>query len=103
MMFTTTAIVLLDAKAQALSRVERQVNDTLVNLHQSGRDFNTDPSAVLGATKARETIRGKLSANKNAAPPAEHFQSVGHSLFALLAGLLGGMTAIWFYARRENT
>jgi hypothetical protein len=29
------------------------------------------------------------------------FQSVGHSLFALLAGLVGGMVAGWCYARRR--
>jgi hypothetical protein len=30
-----------------------------------------------------------------------HFRSVGHSLFALLAGLIGGTVAVWFDARRE--
>jgi hypothetical protein len=30
------------------------------------------------------------------------FQRVGHSLFALLAGLMGGTVAVWFYARRER-
>jgi hypothetical protein len=29
------------------------------------------------------------------------FQRVGHSLFALLAGLVGGMIAMWFWGRRE--
>ena len=33
----------------------------------------------------------------------EQFQRVGHSLFALLAGLLGGASATWFYARRKRT
>ena len=33
-------------------------------------------------------------------PSYEHFQSVGHSLFALLAGLLGGAVAVWFCARQ---
>ena len=31
-----------------------------------------------------------------------HFQRVGHALFALLSGLLGGTAAAWFYARRER-
>ena len=35
-------------------------------------------------------------------PSYEHFQSVGHSLFALLAGLLGGKVAVWFYARQTR-
>jgi hypothetical protein len=33
---------------------------------------------------------------------AEQFFCVGHSLFALLAGLVGGAVAVWFYARREQ-
>jgi hypothetical protein len=28
--------------------------------------------------------------------------SIGHSLFALLAGLLGGITAAWFHKKRET-
>jgi hypothetical protein len=32
----------------------------------------------------------------------DQFERVGHSLFALLAGLVGGMVATWFYARREQ-
>ncbi len=35
-------------------------------------------------------------------PSYEHFQRVGHSLFALLAGLVGGSIAARFYARRER-
>jgi hypothetical protein len=30
------------------------------------------------------------------------FSRVGHSLFALLSGLLGGTVAAWFYTRREQ-
>jgi hypothetical protein len=29
------------------------------------------------------------------------FQRIGHSLFSLLAGLVGGMVASWFYARQS--
>jgi hypothetical protein len=35
-------------------------------------------------------------------PTREQFQLVGHSLFALLAGLVGGLVATWFYDRRER-
>jgi hypothetical protein len=64
------------------------------------------------------TISGSLSfdpASDTTGPPvnrwrsflpgaANHdsFQRVGHSLFALLAGLVGGMVATWFYAKRER-
>ena len=30
------------------------------------------------------------------------FRQIGHSLLTLLAGLLGGIVAVWFYARRER-
>jgi hypothetical protein len=30
------------------------------------------------------------------------FRRVGHSLFALLAGLLGGTFAVWFYGKRQE-
>ena len=29
------------------------------------------------------------------------FERIGHAIFALLLGLLGGTVAVWFYARRE--
>ena len=32
----------------------------------------------------------------------EAFSIVGHSLFALLAGLVGGTVAVWFWSRREG-
>jgi hypothetical protein len=35
-------------------------------------------------------------------PSYEHFQSVGHSLFALVAGLLGSAVAVWFHARQTR-
>jgi hypothetical protein len=33
----------------------------------------------------------------------DHFQRVGHSLFALLAGLYGATVAAWFYRRRVGS
>jgi hypothetical protein len=34
-------------------------------------------------------------------PSYEHFQRVGHSLFTLMAGLVGGTIAAWLHASRE--
>jgi hypothetical protein len=39
----------------------------------------------------------------NSGATYDQFQRVGHSLFALLSGLLGGTVAVWFYVRRERT
>jgi hypothetical protein len=36
-------------------------------------------------------------------PAYEYFQRVGHSLFALLAGLIGGSVGAWFHVRRDNS
>ena len=30
------------------------------------------------------------------------FERIGHAIFALLLGVLGGTVAVWFYARRER-
>ena len=35
-------------------------------------------------------------------PSYVHFQRVGHSLFAVLAGLLGAMVGTWFHERRKR-
>jgi hypothetical protein len=54
----------------------------------------TEINMDSGVTKSRWVTPTK--------PSYEHFQSVGHSLFALLAGLLGGTVAVWFYARQTR-
>jgi hypothetical protein len=49
------------------------------------------------------TIDQQIAADKIAASPYDEFQRVGHSVFALLAGMIGGIVATWFYARRERS
>ena len=39
----------------------------------------------------------------NSGATYDQLQRVGHPLFALLSGLLGGTVAVWFYVRRERT
>jgi hypothetical protein len=101
-MFESAAQVLLEAELQALLSDEQQLKATLMNMQRNLRNLNSDP-AVIAATNKLLKIQGKLAANKNAGPQYEHFQRIGHSLFALLAGLLGGMIAVWFRGRRERT
>jgi hypothetical protein len=62
---------------------------------------SSDPTIM---TKSRELtkIEHQLNAMKSAWPPYDQFQRVGHVLFALLAGLVGGMVAAWFYTRRAR-
>jgi hypothetical protein len=83
-------------------------------------DQGGKPFATVAATprKVAESLRNSARAQqdliismepvnrwRSAFPGAANydaFQRVGQGLFALLAGLLGGMVAIWFYERRER-
>jgi hypothetical protein len=40
--------------------------------------------------------------NARSGDPAS-FNRIGHCLFAIVSGLLGGFTALWLYARRERS
>jgi hypothetical protein len=60
---------------------------------------SNDP-AVRAAKKAIAKLNQQIDAI-NAATIYDQLKSVGHSLFAMLAGLIGGTVAAWFYARRE--
>jgi hypothetical protein len=103
----------------------------LQNSSQQTKDPNDPALVALRAklTSEHGDIRSTASALKNSAlrsPPAvffssilpapanrwramlpgaanaEEFSRVGHSLFALLAGLVGGTVALWFYERRKR-
>ena len=60
----------------------------------------SDPSLLV--TKRELAKVNQQLAAADAVPPFDQFQRVGHSLFTLLAGLLGGTVAVWFYMRRER-
>ena len=60
----------------------------------------SDPSLI--ATKRGLAKVDQQLAAADAVPPFDQFRRVGHSLFTLLAGLLGGTVAVWFYLRRER-
>jgi hypothetical protein len=59
-----------------------------------------DPSRV--ATGNRVAALNQQIATLKSSPTRDQFERVGHSLFALLAGLVGGTLAVWFYARRDR-
>jgi len=58
-----------------------------------------DPALVR--TKKKLAQIDQLIAAVKLVPTQDQFQRVGHSLFAILAGLIGGTIAVWFYRRRE--
>jgi hypothetical protein len=64
------------------------------------RTTKSDPT-VLGLQGQLISLDHQIVALKSG-PTYDQFQQVGHSLFALLSGLLGGTVAVWFYARRER-
>jgi hypothetical protein len=65
------------------------------------------PDGVASSAPTERLLASMEPANRwrSALPGAANhnqFQRVGHSLFSLVAGLLGGMVGMWFYARRER-
>jgi hypothetical protein len=95
-MFESASQVLQEAELKALLGDEQVLKASLLNMQRNLRNFNSDPG-VIATTNTLLKIQGKLAANKNAGPQYEHFQRIGHSLFALLAGVLGGMIAARFH------
>ena len=100
-MFSTSALRLSDSEETALLLLEEGYKTRLARMQRTVRNFNADP-VVLEMTKELQNTQAKLVASLTAGPKPEHFQRVGHSLLALMAGLMGGMTALWFYARSER-
>lgn len=100
-MFASDVETLSDSEAESLSLREQQLEADLARVREESRDPN-DASRVLALATRLQAIRVKLTTNQNAAPRRADFQDVGHSLFALLAGLVGGTVAVWFSLRRER-
>jgi hypothetical protein len=64
------------------------------------RHPTTDP--VIGRMiRSLEDLDDQVAGMKTG-PLFDQFQRVGHSLFALLAGLVGALIAGWFYTRRTR-
>ena len=110
-----TTHLLSKAHAQ-LSQVGPEEEDDLANLIAERMELRTqmikvqrmarggnDP-AVAAVRRALAKIDAKIASIKSGSPWGDpsNFQRVGHALFALLAGLVGGAVAVWFYARRER-
>ena len=78
---------------------KRRLELRSVFLQVRGRK-ESDPS-LIATKRALAKVDQQLAA-ADAVPPFDQFRRVGHSLFTLLAGLLGGTVAVWFYMRRER-
>jgi hypothetical protein len=75
----------------------QQMETELEQAKRVTRSPDTDPT-VRVLTRKLQALQGQLAANKT----TEDFHGVGHSLFAILAGLVGGSAAGWLYVRRQG-
>jgi hypothetical protein len=99
-MFASDVEALSDSEAESLLQEVQLLEAQQAQARRVAR--NRNDAAIVSLTKRLQATRVKLTANQNAGPRREEFQEMGHSLFALLAGLVGGTVAVWFYVRRER-
>jgi hypothetical protein len=78
--------------------IEKQaLEDEIAKVQPATRIYDPVVASMRNSLKA---IQDQLNNNRNVARRYDHFHSIGHALFALLAGLMGGTVAVWFHARR---
>ena len=100
-MFASRLEPLSDAEADNLVAEKQAIEAEIAQASRLARNPGQDP-AVRAWTGRLQAIGLKLNANQNARPRSEDFHDVGHSFFAILAGLVGGVVAVRFYERRER-
>ncbi len=89
--------LMFDSSVKSLLAEKDQIREELAKLLPvSG---NGDP-VVSSLRRNLKAIDEQLTRNRNVTRRFDHFQSIGHSLFVLVSGLMGGTVAAWFYARR---
>jgi hypothetical protein len=98
LMFASGPQALRAVQVRSLSLQAQKLETELARV---ARNPDADPAVQVLMMKL-QAAQGQLAANKTAAPHTEDFHSVGHSLFAILAGLVGGAAARWLYVRREG-
>jgi len=100
-MFASHPEPLSDAQADDLLAEKQAIEAQIAQVRRLARNPGQDPT-VRVLTRKLQAIGLKLSAKQNARPRSEDFHDVGHSLFAILAGFVGGVVAVRFYVRRER-
>jgi hypothetical protein len=83
-----------------LATLEGERDNATAQLARIKRRPANDPARVV--TEKNLAALNKQIATIKPAPTHDQFQRVGHSLFALLAGLLGGTLAVWLCVRRNR-
>jgi hypothetical protein len=93
------AVLPIQGDLAALAAQREVAIERVARITRRARQAN-DPARV--AIEKELAALDKQIATIKAAPTHDQFQRVGHSLFALLAGLLGGTLAVWCYVRRNR-
>jgi hypothetical protein len=92
---------LFESNVPALLVEMQEIEAELAKLTPATPKFQYDPVVSSLRNSLRE-IQAQLNANRNAGLRYDHFQRIGHALFVLLAGLVGGTVALWFWERRTR-
>jgi hypothetical protein len=92
---------MFETNVAALLIEEQEIEAELAKLRPLTPNFQYDP-VVSSLGNNLRAIQAELAANQNAGLRYDHFQRIGHALFALLAGLVGGTVALWFWERRRR-
>ena len=80
---------------------KQEIEAELVKLGPVTLRLQYDP-VVASLRMNLQAIQAQLNANRTAGLRDDPFQRIGHALFALLAGLVGGTIGVWFWGRRER-
>ena len=93
--------LMFESNTQYLTIEKEEIEAELAKLRPVTPKLKYDP-VVASLKNNLRAIQVQLTANKNAGLRYDPFQRIGHSLFVLLAGLMGGIIAVWFWGRRER-
>ncbi len=95
-----SAVLPTKADLAAAQVAREEALTEVANMHRLVRNAN-DPARASADRKL--FLLDKRIAALTSTPTRDQFHRVGHSLFALLAGLAGGSVATRFHARRKLT
>jgi hypothetical protein len=93
--------IMFESNAHYLAIEKQEIEAELARLRPLTPKLRYDP-VVASLTNNLYAIQAQLTANRNAGLRYDDFQRIGHSLFVLLAGLMGGIIGVGFWVRRER-
>jgi hypothetical protein len=93
LMFASGPQTVRDIALSPSALIAQKLETELAQARQVTRNPDADP-AVQVLKRRLQAVQGQLA--------TKDFHSIGHSLFAILAGLVGGAAAGWLYEKRES-